>query len=141
MDKLLIVSANQGKWFNQYLNEFADTGLDVTVNFRSGRKVQEIDSAIVEQTCSFTDVVLHLGTNNIPDRFDSPPIIVKRMHDLVGRILMVNPTCRIHITSILPRQRNDFQYGTERQRQSRDYQRHMDFIDFCNSKVNCIILR
>lgn len=60
---LLVIGDSQWKYGNLYAEK--SYSMDVTVISQSGMRVNEVDEPMVLATEFFSDVVIHLGTNNL----------------------------------------------------------------------------
>lgn len=76
-------------------------GPAIKLQFRRGRKLDEIDNKFCEKLRIYKNVVFHLGTNNIP--CESPSSILQKFIVITQNLRRVNPEAAIFYSSILPR--------------------------------------
>jgi hypothetical protein len=60
---LLVIGDSQLKYAYQHAHLFPH--FDISIISRSGMRVEEVDESMLLATTFFSDVVIHLGTNNL----------------------------------------------------------------------------
>ncbi|KAH8022048.1 hypothetical protein HPB51_021500 [Rhipicephalus microplus] len=73
----------------------------VEVRSFSGVRIEKLFSLIAHTLADVHVVVLHVGTNNVGEE---PLVLIARFRSLISRILVVNPSIRVVVSAILPRQ-------------------------------------
>jgi lysophospholipase L1-like esterase len=80
----------------------------------SGIRLKELEKYIVSNSAwiaKFKSILLLCGTNNVTK--DPVPNILSLFLDVIRRIKSINPLCKILVSAILPRPRDDAQYSSK----------------------------
>ncbi|XP_065205568.1 uncharacterized protein LOC135835309 isoform X1 [Planococcus citri] len=76
--------------------------------WKSGMKLNTIPEEFWASLPNYDTVVIHLGTNHIPCKFDSPDSVQRKYMGLIRRIRKINTNSCIVISGIIPRSQNHY---------------------------------